>query len=121
MAFGSRRAQGDGDWPRSRALTAIRPKSPGILDRWIIAVVPRVGSTVHMRPSVSAAEIGLAFVFIGRSFTRIYLGRAVARLGVPQAYAAATAGTGVIPAWVSLAVVGGWALAVVSALSLLVP
>jgi hypothetical protein len=73
-----------------------------------------------MRPSITLVETGLALVFMARSFTRIYYGRAVARLGVAGARAAAVPGSGVIPAWVSLVLLGGWAVAGLGTVSVLV-
>jgi hypothetical protein len=63
-----------------------------------------------MRGSISAIEVGLALTFISRSVTRIYQRRAIARLGLAGVRAAETAGSGVIPLWVSLLAVVGWSM-----------
>ena len=62
-----------------------------------------------MRGSITATEIGLAVIFISRSFTRIYQRRAVALYGIAGVRAAQIPGSGVIPTWVSLLAVTGWA------------
>jgi hypothetical protein len=67
-----------------------------------------------MRASLLATELGLTLLFVARSFTRIYQRRAVALYGIVGARAARVPGSGVIPAWVSLMVLGGWALALIA-------
>ena len=59
--------------------------------------------------SISVSEIGLAMIFISRSFTRIYQRRAIELCGIAGARAAQTPGSGVIPTWVSLLAVIAWA------------
>lgn len=58
--------------------------------------------------SISVSEIGLAVIFISRSFTRIYQRRALELYGIAGVRAAQTPGSGVIPTWVSLVAVIGW-------------
>ena len=67
-----------------------------------------------MRQLMSVTEIGLAFIFMSRSFTRIYQRRAVELFGAAGARAAEIPGSGVIPAWVSLVAVIGWVVALVA-------
>jgi hypothetical protein len=67
--------------------------------------------TGDMRSSITATEIGLALIFMSRSFTRLYQRSAVAVHGLAGARAAETPGSGVIPAWVSLLAVTGWVTA----------
>jgi hypothetical protein len=65
---------------------------------------------------VSATEIGLALIFLGRSLTRVYFRRAVDRFGMVDAVALAREpGTGVVPAWVSVVLLSGWVIAAVAA------
>src|SRR5262245_65774582 len=54
-----------------------------------------------------AIEVGLALIFMGRSFTRIYLRKAVARLGVDAAALAQIPASGVLPASVSFMLLSG--------------
>ncbi len=72
-----------------------------------------------MRASIAATEVGLALVLMARSFTRIYYRRAIARFGLAGARAAAVPGTGVIPVWVSLVMLNGYALAMFGTVVLL--
>jgi len=58
-----------------------------------------------------AIEVGLALIFMGRSFTRIYLRKAVARFGVDAVALAQIPESGVIPAWVSFMLLSGWLIA----------
>jgi hypothetical protein len=67
-----------------------------------------------VRP-IPFTEIGLAVIFISRSFTRIYQRRAVELYGIAGVRAAQTPGSGVIPIWVSLLAVIGWAAALLGA------
>jgi hypothetical protein len=67
-----------------------------------------------MRSSISAAEIGLALIFMSRSLTRLYQRGAVAAHGIAGARAAEIPGSGVIPAWVSVLALTGWATALIS-------
>jgi hypothetical protein len=62
-----------------------------------------------VRGPIPATEIALALIFISRSFTRIYQRRAVALYGIAGLRAAEDPGSGVVPTWVSLAAVTGWA------------
>jgi len=64
---------------------------------------------------ISLIEIGLALILLSRSFTRIYQRRAVALLGVAGVRIAEIAGSGVVPVWVSLLSVTGWAMALPAA------
>jgi hypothetical protein len=67
--------------------------------------------TSDMRSSITAAEIGLALIFMSRSFTRLYQRGAVAAEGLAGARAAEIPGSGVVPAWVSMLALVGWATA----------
>jgi hypothetical protein len=61
----------------------------------------------------AGVELGLALIFLGRSLTRFYFGRAVAQFG-PSAVALARAPeteSEVIPTWVSVVLLSGWAIA----------
>jgi hypothetical protein len=58
---------------------------------------------------ISVSEIGLAVILMSRSFTRIYQRRAVELYGIAGVRAAQTPGSGIIPTWVSLVAVIGWA------------
>ncbi|MCA1853197.1 MAG: hypothetical protein LC647_12595 [Beggiatoa sp.] len=73
-----------------------------------------------MRASVSVVEQGLSLVFIGRSLTRIYCWREVERLQAAGVRARKTPDISMIPAWVSLLVVGGWAIVTLGTATLLV-
>ena len=64
---------------------------------------------------ISLIEIGLAVILMSRSFTRIYQRRAVALLGLAGVRIAEIPGSGVVPAWVSLLAVTGWAIALPAA------
>jgi hypothetical protein len=69
---------------------------------------------------VGATELGLALVFLGRSFTRIYVRRAVDQFGAHGIALARMPESDVIPTWVSIVLLGGWAIALVSAAGLLI-
>ena len=58
---------------------------------------------------IPVSEIGLAVILISRSLTRIYQRRAVELYGIAGVRAAQTPGSGVIPTWVSLVALIGWA------------
>jgi hypothetical protein len=62
-----------------------------------------------VRGPIPVTEVGLAVILISRSFTRIYQRRAVELYGIAGVRAAQTPGSGVIPTWVSLVAVIGWA------------
>lgn len=64
---------------------------------------------------VAATEFGLALVFLGRSFTRIYVRRAVAQFGADAIAVARLPESNVIPTWVSVVLLAGWAIALVAA------
>jgi hypothetical protein len=68
-----------------------------------------------VRGSIPITEIGLAVIFISRSVTRIYQLRAVELYGIAGVRAAQTPGSGVIPTWVSLVAVIGWAATLLAA------
>lgn len=59
---------------------------------------------------VAVTEIGLALVFLGRSFTRIYVRRAVAQFGADAIAFVQVPESGVVPAWVSFVLLSGWGI-----------
>ena len=76
----------------------------------------------HPRPVqlVAATEFGLALVFLGRSFTRIYVRRAVAQFGADATAFARMPKNDVVPAWVSCVFLSGWVITAFAAFWLLI-
>lgn len=69
---------------------------------------------------LAATEFGLALIFLGRSFTRIYVQRAVAQFGADAIAFAHMPERVVIPSWVSVLLLSGWVISVVAGVLLLV-
>jgi hypothetical protein len=67
-----------------------------------------------MRSSITATEIGLALIFMSRIVTRVYQRGAIAVHGITGARAAEMPGSGVVPVWVSLLALTGWATALLA-------
>lgn len=65
----------------------------------------------------AAVELGLALIFLGRSLTRVYFARAVAEFGAAVTLARAP-DIEVIPTWVSVVLLSGWAIAGVATVML---
>jgi hypothetical protein len=80
----------------------------------------RVSGIVLVVRHVAATELGLALVFLGRSFTRIYVRRAVAQFGADAIALARMPESDVIPRWVSVVLLAGWAIALVAGGRLLI-
>ncbi len=59
----------------------------------------------------AAVELGLALIFLGRSLTRFYFSRAVAQFGAAAVTLAHDPDSEVIPTWVSVVLLSGWAVA----------
>ena len=99
-----------------RDAPATLAKGSATLDQGRGQAQAAVGDTCSMRASIQMAEMGLALIFLSRSVTRLYQGRAIAAHGIAGARAAATPGSGVIPSWVSVLALTGWTTALVAEL-----
>jgi hypothetical protein len=57
-------------------------------------------------------------IFLGRSLTRLYFHRAVEQFGASAVVLARAPASGLVPAWVSLVLLSGWAIAVLATVAL---
>ena len=73
-----------------------------------------------MEHLVAATECGLALIFLGRSFTRIYVRRAVEQFRADAIAFARMPERDVVPAWVSFVLLSGWVITAVASVSLLI-
>ena len=72
-----------------------------------------------MEHVVAATECGLALIFLGRCFTRIYVRRAVEQFGADAIAFARRPESDVVPAWVSFVFLSGWVITAVAFVCLL--
>jgi hypothetical protein len=73
-----------------------------------------VSRTFALVKHIAVTECGLALVFLGRSFTRIYVRRAVAQFGADAIAFARMPESDVVPAWVSFVFLSGWVITAVA-------
>jgi hypothetical protein len=66
----------------------------------------------------AVVELGLALIFLGRSLTRFYFGRAVAQFGPSAVTLARAPDSDLIPTWVSVVLLSGWMIAAVAGITL---
>ena len=64
--------------------------------------------------SVTLTEVGLTLIFVSWTLTRTFQRRALRQYGFIRAVQLAACSGGVVPVWVSLCNVLGWALALVA-------
>lgn len=83
---------------------------PAELDRWTVEV-RGVSCKARSVRLVSAVELGLGLILLGRSLTRLYLGIAVERFGPSAAVLARDPDSDLVPTWVSVILLSGWAIA----------